>query len=523
MNIKRLKIYLIFVLVFILSMNFGISKISHGKIDNLVKRAMKEFNVAGVAVVIVKDGKIHHIKGYGYGNLNKRKKVDENTLFAIASNSKAFTTAALSILVDEGKLSWKTKVRDIIPEFKMYNSYVTENFLIEDLLTHRSGLGLGAGDLMFFPDGSNFSIGDIVKVFQYFKPVSPFRTQFDYDNLLYMVAGDVIKRVSGERWEDFVREKIFKPLDMNNSYTNYYFIKDKDMAATPYSGDSGKLVPVNHYTFSLDKLNGAAGGIYSSVKDLSKWLILQINGGRYDVNKRLFSEKNHRKMWTIHTVMQVRGDKRYNTHFMGYGLGWMLYDAKGNMIVTHTGGLPGFLSKTIIIPDINFGMVILTNTSPGGAPLFSAVTKTIVDNFLGLKYKDWIKVYKKRSEKGDSYAKDIVSKVWKTIEQNKDKTIDFISYIGVYEDRWFGKIEIKKKEGYLYFKSFRSPKLQGKMFFYKANTFVVKWRYRDMKADAFAIFCLDEEGKAIRLKMKGVSPDMDFSFDFQDLNFKRVK
>jgi CubicO group peptidase (beta-lactamase class C family) len=523
MNKKSLNYYLIFIIAFTLFANFGFSGISHGKIDKLVKKAMNEFNVAGVAVVVVKNGKIYHIKGYGYKNLEKKQKTDENTLFAIASNSKAFTIAALSILVDEGKLTWKTKVKDIIPEFRMYNSYVTENFMIEDLLTHRSGLGLGAGDLMFFPDGSNFTIADILTVFQYFKPVSQFRTQFDYDNLLYMVAGEVIKRVSGKSWEEFVKERIFKSLDMNNSYTNFNFIKDKEIAATPYSGDSGKLIPINHYTFSIEKLNGAAGGIYSSVKDLSKWLILQMKEGKYGKGKRLFSEKNQKKMWTIHTVMQTRGGKRYNTHFMGYGLGWMLYDIKGNMMVTHTGGLPGFLSKTAIIPDIKLGIIILTNTSPGGGALFSAITNTIVDSFLGLKHKDWVKIYKERTQKKNSYAKEVVENIWKTIEKNKDKEIDLKKYIGIYSDKWFGKIEIKKTNKNLYFKSFRSSKLRGKMFYYKANTFVVKWRYRDMNADAFAIFCLGEEGDAVSLRMKGISPDIDFSFDFQDLKFRRVK
>ncbi len=498
--------------------------ISPKKIDKLVKRAMKEFDVVGVAIVIVKNNKIYHIKGYGYKTLGKNNPVDKNTLFAIASNSKAFTTAALSILVDEGKLSWKTKVKDIIPEFRMYSPYVTENFIIEDLLTHRSGLGLGAGDLMFFPDGSNFTIDDIVKVFQYFKPVSQFRTKFDYDNLLYMVAGEVIKRVSGKSYEEFVKDRIFKPLGMNNTYANFYEVKDKTLFATPHSKDSGKLIPIEHYTFSPEKLNGAAGGIYSCVNDLAKWLKLQLNAGKYGNGKKLFSLKNHEKMWTIHTVMPVRwSDKRYNTHFMGYGLGWMLYDAKGNMIVTHTGGLPGFLSKTIIIPDINFGMVILTNTSPGGSALFSAISKIITDSFLKLKYKDWIKVYKERTLKKSSHAKEVVRKVWETVEKNKNKKINLKNYEGLYRDRWFGTIEIKEKNGKLYFKSFRSPKLQGDMYYYKANTFVVRWIYRDMNADAFASFCLDEKGKAVRIKMKGISPDIDFSFDFQDLDFKRVK
>jgi len=185
------------------------AQITSTEVDHLVEKAMAKFNVAGVAVAIVKDGKIIHEKGYGVKSVDTKQKVDENTNFAIASNSKAFTTAALALLVEEGKLSWNDKVIKYIPEFRMYNEYVTGNFNIQDLLTHRSGLGLGAGDLMIFPDGSDFTVNDIIANLQYLKPVSAFRTKFDYDNLLYLVAGEIIARVSGMTWEAFVSKRIF--------------------------------------------------------------------------------------------------------------------------------------------------------------------------------------------------------------------------------------------------------------------------------------------------------------------------
>jgi CubicO group peptidase (beta-lactamase class C family) len=187
------------------------------QIDSLVNKAMTISPSAGVAVVVVKDDKIVHMKGYGVTSINTNEKVDKNTLFAIASNSKAFTTAALAMLVDQGKLGWNDKVVKHIPEFKMYDPYVTENFNIQDLLTHRSGLGLGAGDLLFFPDGSDFGIEDVLNSFQYQKPVSAFRTQYDYDNLLYVAAGEVVARVSGMSWTEFVETQIMKPLGMENS------------------------------------------------------------------------------------------------------------------------------------------------------------------------------------------------------------------------------------------------------------------------------------------------------------------
>ncbi|HEY4966639.1 MAG TPA: serine hydrolase domain-containing protein, partial [Puia sp.] len=201
-----------FVIVLLTCLRSAAQILGPSAIDSLAENARKKFNVPGIAVAVIKDGQIVHMKGYGVRSLNTGLPVDENTLFGIASNSKAFTAFALGILVDEGKISWDDKVRKWIPEFKMYNPYVTEEFTIRDLLTHRSGLGLGAGDLMFFPDSSDFELKDILYNLQFLKPVSGFRTKFDYDNNLYIVAGEVVKRASGVSWEDFVENRIIKPV-----------------------------------------------------------------------------------------------------------------------------------------------------------------------------------------------------------------------------------------------------------------------------------------------------------------------
>jgi CubicO group peptidase (beta-lactamase class C family) len=486
---------------------------------------MEKFKVAGAAVAIVKDGKVIHKKGYGVKSILTKQEVDEHTNFQIASNSKAFTTAALAILVDEGKISWKDKVKKYIPEFTMYNDYVTENFLVEDLLCHRSGLGLGAGDLMFFPGGSDFTIKDVATCFQYFKPVSAFRTQFDYDNLLYIIAGEIIARVSGMSWEQFVQSKIMVPLQMNNSYTSIKGINDYANFAMPHSTEINGNGKIKTFNLFEEQIVGAAGGILSNVEDMSKWMIMQLNKGKYGdkVEKQLFTEERQKEMWKIHTVTDASPNPRYNSHFAGYGLGWDLSDIKGNLSVSHTGGLPGMLSIVGLIPDLNLGMVILTNTEMGGAGLFSSVYIAIVDSYLGLDRIDYIALYAKRLESMKGSADSVVANVWKQVELAKNNKISLQDYIGVYEDNWFGKIEVFLKGDQLWFKSYRSPKLNGSMSFYKANTFAIKWEYQDMPCDAFAIFGLDEEGKAQKIKMKGISPTIDFSFDFQDLDLQRVK
>ncbi len=498
------------------------AQMSSSQLDTLVQNSLKKFNVAGVAIAIVKEGKIFYEKGFGVRSITTNLPVDVHTNYQIASNSKAFTTAALSILVDEKKISWKDKVLDYLPEFKMYNEYVTENFLIEDLLCHRSGLGLGAGDLMDFPDGTDFTIKDKLSFAQYFKPASAFRTKWDYDNQLYILAGELIARVSGMTWEKFVQTRILDPLQMNNSFSSLDAMKDKTNMATPHSTTTGKIRTIGWFD---EKINGAAGGIVSNVDDMSKWMITQLNKGKYgtDLKNKLFSTARQKEMWTMHSIMEANPNPRYNQHFAGYGLGWFLADVKGNMEVSHTGGLPGMLTSVKLIPDLKLGIVILTNTENGGGALFSAIEQTIMDSYLGLDDFHWVEKYSKMLEVSGNNADAATAKVWETVEAAKGSEFITEEIIGIYEDKWFGKAEVFLKGDQLWFKSYRSPKLNGPMSFYKANTFAIKWEYQDMPADAFAIFSLDENGKAQSIKMKGISPDIDFSFDFQDLDLQRIK
>src|ERR1043165_3200278 len=278
--------------------------LSSQQIDTLVERSMKAFDVPGIAIAVVKDGKVIHSKGYGVRSLNTMAKMDENTLFGIASNTKAFTVAALGILIDEGKLKWDDKVRDYIPEFKLYNPYVTEEFTIRDLLTHRSGLGLGAGDLMFFPDSSDFTLKDILYNLRFLKPVSSFRTKYDYDNNLYIVAGEVVARVSGKSWDDFVQERILSPLGMTHSACSFDLLKDKSNVIDGHAPVDGKVQVIARSTL---KVGHSAGGINSCISDLSKWVMLQLTHNKYGENlsKTLFSDNVHEEMWTPQTIIPV--------------------------------------------------------------------------------------------------------------------------------------------------------------------------------------------------------------------------
>ncbi|MFK5856009.1 MAG: serine hydrolase [Bacteroidota bacterium] len=522
----KIKTTLFFLALTILHGNFiQAQSLSSYQIDSIVNSSMSIMPHAGIAVAVVQDGKVIHSAGYGVTSIETQEKVDENTRFAIASNSKSFTAAALAILVDEGKLKWDDKVVDFIPEFKMYDPYITANFNIQDLLTHRSGLGLGAGDLMIFPDGGSFTVEDVAKSFQYQKPVSAFRTKFDYDNLLYIMAGEIVARVSGMSWSEFVEVNIMQPLQMNSSAGLYQNLDDKTNIAFPHSAHDGELKQIDTYT-DPSGLFAAAGGIYSSVNDMSKYIIMYLNDCKYgdSLTEVLISSKNHAELWKPHTNTRFNPTPKppYKSHFGAYGLGWGISDKNGFIVYEHTGGLPGMLSKMVIIPELNAGVIVLTNTDPGGYSYWS-IPQEIVDGIIGVERKDWIEVMNKRINKREVAGDSVKNAVWNTVKKAKTKHLNHNNYVGDYIDNWFGNVEIINEDGTLWFYSAKSPKLTGEMFYYKANTFAIKWNYQDMESDAFAIFQLDEEGKAVGIKMKGISPNIDFSFDFHDLDFRRIE
>ncbi|MDH5825481.1 serine hydrolase [Sphingobacterium faecium] len=506
--------------VFIAFLFFSISSlfaqhIKESTMDSLVQKSLSTFNVPGIAVGIVKDNQVIFAKGYGIADLNKTNKVYATTNFGIASNSKAFTTSALAMLVDQGKLNWDDRVQKYIPEFKMYNDYVSENFTIRDLLTHRSGLGLGAGDLMIWPDGHDFTPKDIIHNIQYLKPTSPFRTKYDYDNLLYIIAGEVLEKVSGQSWQNFVQDQIFTPLGMNRSAPNWKLLRDKEDVISPHVPIAGKNQVSSRYT---NTILDAAGGIYSNVNDLNKWMIFHLNNGDNN-GKQLISEKQLKELTTAQTIMPVQTVAPYYSLFRSYGLGFRLTDIAGKLEVSHTGGLEGIVTQIIMLPQLKLGIVVLTNQQEGAA--FNAISNSIKDFYLGIPDQHWITTYEKSNALTVEHADQITQKTWQIVEDNKKTKHQHDQDIqGRYMDNWLGEVSIRLKNGKLTFASKRSPQLTGELFYYKDNTYVVKWHNRFMYADAFIYFNILGNNK-IEFTMKPISPLTDFSFDFQDLNFKK--
>jgi CubicO group peptidase (beta-lactamase class C family) len=492
--------------------------ISPEQIDSTVVSAMKAFQVPGVAVGIVKDGKLIFAKGYGVREAGKAGRVDADTLFQIGSNTKAFTAAALAILVDEGRIHWDDKVVDYLPQFRLYDPYVTREFTIRDLLTHRSGLGLGAGDLMFFP-ATDMSREEIIHGLRYLKPASSFRSRFDYDNLLYMVAGQIIPATTGKSWEDFLTDRILGPLRMTPCAASYGRIRDRSNLAAPHVVSSGEAKPVA--VINMDAI-GPAGTINCSINGMAEWLKIQLAGGRTPTGQQLFGAERGREMWTLTTPMPVSPllSTMYRTHFSGYGLGWFLSDAQGYERVNHTGGVLGSVTWVSMIPELNLGVLVFTNQQNVGA--IESIGGQILDAYLGVAQRDWVAIAKGLMEERDGSARLIEEAAAKVAATAGPPPMPLDAYVGTYNDPWRGDAFVRRVGDNLLLRISRTASLEGPLLHYSGNIFIVRWNDRSLEADAYVRFTQGFDGKVEGMTLQAVSPATDFSFDFQDLDFKKV-
>jgi CubicO group peptidase (beta-lactamase class C family) len=490
-------------------------------LDAYAANVLKAFDVPGLSVAIVKDGKTVLAKGYGVRKLGSPVPVNENTLFAIGSNTKAFTSAALASLVDEGKLSWDDKVYERLPGFQMYDPYVSHEMTIRDLLTHRSGMGLGEGDLLFWPH-STFTREDVIFRLRFMKPASSFRSLFAYDNLLYIAAGQIIPAVTGKSWDDYVRERILIPLGMNTTNLSNAAFKPGDNYAWPHSKVDGKLQAIDFV--NLDNA-GPAGAINSSAAEMAKWVTLQLNRGKFpNSDTRLFSERQSREMWSAQTILpagEIPGQLApLSAKFADYALGWGLRDYHGRELVGHTGGVAGSVSRVMLVPEENLGVVILTNAEQGGA--FDAILFHILDSYMGLAPTDWVAAFKTASEQGAKQAAEILKARETARAADSKPSLPLEKFAGVYNDPWYGPATIRVENGKLVFTLDHTPKAVGDIEHWQYDTFKAHWRDRTIE-DAFLTFTLKPDGAIDHFTMAAVSPLADFSFDYQDLYFTPAK
>ena len=495
-------------------------------LDAYVERVREQFDVPGISVAIVKDGQVVLERGYGVRELGKPARVDEHTQFAIASNTKAFTAASISILADEGKLELDDRVIDHLPWFRMSDAYITREMRIRDLLAHRSGLGLGAGDLLFWPT-TTYTAREVAERLRDVPISGGFRERYAYDNILFGVAQQVIEAASRMPYEQFLRTRIFGPLGMDETRYNADYLEPGDNVATGHARfDFKDLRPVAPLTWSNV---AGAGGIYSSVHDLSKWMRVQLDGGvisgEGEDARRLFSEKRQKEMWSVLTPIPISEPPvpelaATQPNFRGYGEGWVLTDYRGSKLVYHTGGWPGMVSRLTLVPEKELGVVVLTSAEVGAA--FNAITMRVLDAYLDAPETDWVAAYAAAMAKSREKADESWQEHLDARDADSTPSLPLDGYAGTYRDPWYGDVVISRSGKGLQVQFSKTAQLLGDLEHWQHDTFIVRWRDRGLNADAFLTFSLDPDGKIVQARMVPISPRTDFSFDFQDLRLAPV-
>lgn len=505
-------------LVLLLSIPAYTAEVSQRELDAHVARVLKEFDVPGLSLAVVKEGKVIVAKGYGVKKMGGSDPVDASTLFGIASNSKAFTATALAMLVEEGKVEWDAPVIDYLPSFQLADPYVTRELTVRDLLVHRSGLGLGAGDLLWWP-ASTHSRAEITRRLRHVPLKTGFRSAYAYDNVLYNVAGDVIEAVSGMSWEEFIQRRIFAAVGMNESKPRCSAVAEPGNISGTHAKVDGRLQHVK--PFVADNANPAAG-VTSNARDIARWMITQLDSGTTPQGKRLFSSATAKELWTIVTPMPVStlppGLAPIQHNFYGYALGFTVRDYRGHKMLSHGGALPGYYSTVAMLPELRLGIAVLTNQESSRA--MNAIVWHIMDRYLDVKPLDVVSALKQSESRADSTTAAKLRAAAAARNAASKPSLPLEQYAGTYRDVWYGDIHLSVENSRLSIRFAHTPELAGFLEHWQYDTFVVRWNERALRADAYITFSLAPDGSIEQARMKAFSPDTDFSFDFHDLLLK---
>lgn len=477
-------------------------------------QAQKDWNIPGMAVGIVKDGTVVLSEGFGNLEAGKSEKADGNSLFAIASNTKAFISAAIAILVEQGQLNWDDPVKKHLPYFELYDAYTTEHTTVRDLLCHRAGLGTFSGDVIWYK--SNYTAEETVKRIKEVPQAYEFRSGYGYSNLMFITAGEVIKAISGKPWDEFIKEKIFKPLDMSRTQTSVEPLKKMANVAMPHKPDGEKNNPIPYVNW--DNM-GAAGGIISSTNDMLQWIQLQIDGGQH-AGKVIFSERSQSEFWHPHNNHKVskRSNETYrNRHFSAYGLGWGISDYAGRKLVSHGGGYDGMYSRVVIVPEEKLGMVILTNSMKG---ISTPLTYYIMDTFFGLEPKDWSQTSLEQSESGARRRQSQIESRTGSRILGTSPDLELKDYAGLYRCDMYGDLEVKLIDGGLDLNFISAPSLNAKLRHWHLNTFKINWNETHAWFDFGTVqFILDNNASIQEIQFDVPNDDIFF----EEIKAKRVE
>ena len=469
--------------------------------DDYVNKAMKEWEVPGIAVAIIKGDQIVLAKGYGVRKLGDPTPVDERTLFAIGSSSKAFTAASVAMLVDGGKVKWDDPVTKYLPEFEMYDPYVTRELTVRDLLTHRSGLQ--RGDFLWY--GTELDRDEILKRTRYLKPSWSLRSTFGYQNLMYLAAGQVVSRVSGKTWDEFIRERFFVPLGMTASSTSINELKTANNVATPHSKIEDKVTVIPWR--NIDNI-APAGSINSNVVEMAQWVRLQLGEGTYQ-GQKLFGAAQAKEMHAAQTV--IRFEPPYSmfypeAHFLNYGLGWFLSDYRGRKVVEHGGAIDGMRAQVAMIPEEKLGLVVLSNMNGSGLP--TALMYRIFDSFLGTPSRDWSADLRKTMKTLEEAGKAAEKKQEAERVANTNPSVALDKYAGTYRNDLYGDVKVIHEAGKL--SMGYGPAFTGDLSHWHYDTFRARF-FAAGDAKVFVTFALNAQGKLDTLTL-GLPGMADYPF-----------
>lgn len=490
------------IIFFVLLLLTGAS-LAHGQaapfqpgLDEYVNKAIKDWDVPGVSIAVVKDDKVVFAKGYGVRELGKSNPVTPNTIFAIGSSSKAFTAAAIAMLVDEGKLKWDDPVTKYLPNFQLYDPYVTRELMVSDILSHR--VGLERGDRLWY--ATAYDRNEVLRRIRYLKPSSSVRSRFGYQNIMFLAAGQIIPSITGKSWDDFLRERIFTPLGMSSSSTSISALKNAPDVAAPHVKIDDKIKPVPYRL--IDNI-GPAGSINSNAVDVAQWLRLQLGGGKFQ-DKQLVSAANIKQMQASHTIIPLEG--LYTTiyseaHFLNYGMGWFLSDYRGRKMVEHGGAIDGMRAAVVMIPEEKLGVVVLSNMN--GSILPQMLANRIIDGYLVPgKEKDWAGELLKTIKTAEERGKAAAQKVEADRVKNTTPSLPLEKYAGNYQDEMYGDVKITLENGTL--KATFGPFYNGTLEHWHYDTFRVKWQ-DEVQGQSFVNFRLNSQGKIETANFEGLA------------------
>ena len=482
------------------------AQLDQSALDKYINEKIKAFDIAGLSIAIVKNGKTDFQGAYGYMNRDKEIPMQEDAVFAIASLSKAFTAAAVGILIDDGKLNWDDKVSQYIEAFDLSDDYVASQMTIEDLLAHRSGFSTFDGDLLWY--GTDYTREEIIRRFANYPMSYDFRNQYGYQNIMFIIAGEVVEEVSGKSWDEFITERIFVPLGMGSSYTNVDHLPS-NRTALPHV--KGKLDKIRSYSNS-----GGAAAINSNVIDLSKWLNMWLNKGVYN-GKTLLKEETYYNIINLQTPIDPSAFDRSNgVNFKGYGLGWFMMDYQGGKLLHHGGGLPGYISKIFFYPDLNLGGVILTNDE---SSLPASLMHHIVDQYKqNAVREDWAALYLNFSKGYEQQLEEKRSERESKRMKELEASLKSNNLVGDYEDKVYGKAKVEILNGELVFTMLPTKEIfTSKMKHWHMNTYQIRFKDRFLP-NGYITFHANTDGEVTGMKVDLPNPD----FHFHKLDFRKI-